>query len=127
VDDNLKSALHYSAQYGDSDICRMLLSCGADATALDYGHLTSLHLAAYCNRIETVKVLLAFESGRKSVNQGAEDDETALSRAAEAGYIEVVRLLLAHGADISSCNSAGDSPLHLAAMMGRTEVVRVLL
>jgi ankyrin repeat protein len=127
VDENLKSALHYSSQYGDSDICRILLSCGANATAFDYGHLTPLHLSAYCNRLETVKVLLAFESARKTINEGAEDDETALSMAAEAGHTEVVKLLLAHGADLALCNSAGDSPLHLTSMTGKAEVVKVLL
>jgi ankyrin repeat protein len=127
VDENLKSALHYASQYGDSNICRILLSCGADATSFDYGHLTPLHLGAYCNRLDTLRVLLAFESARKTINEGAEDDETALSMAAEAGHKDVVQLLLDYGADLTLCNSTGDSPLHLAAMTGKTEVVGLLL
>jgi ankyrin repeat protein len=127
VDENLKSALHYACQYGDSNICRMLLSCGAKASCFDYGHLTPLHLGAYCNRLDTLRVFLSFESARKTIDDGAEDDETALSMAAEAGHKEVVQLLLDNGADFARCNSTGDSPLHLAAITGKAEVVKLLL
>ena len=53
---------------------------------------------------------------------------TGLHEAAKHGYIEVVRLLLAHGAD-PNAREAGDNtyPLHWAAAHRHMEVVRVLL
>lgn len=127
VDENSKSALHYVSQYGDSDICRLLLCCGADAGGYDYGHLTPLHLAVYCNRLETVKVLLEFERARKTIDMFTEDDDTALIIAAEGGYTRIVEVLLAYGADFGLCNSLGESPLGQAAVRGNVDVVKVLL
>ncbi|KAF8542855.1 ankyrin repeat-containing domain protein, partial [Trichophaea hybrida] len=127
VDENSKSALHYVGQYGDSDICRLLLCCGAHAGGYDYGHLTPLHLAVYCNRLETVKVLLEFDSVRKTIDMFTEDDDTALIIAAEGGYTRIVEVLLAYGANYKLCNSLGESPLDQAAVRGNADVVKVLL
>jgi ankyrin repeat protein len=127
VDDNFKSALHYASQYGDSEMVRLLLMCGAKAEEYDYGHLTPLHLAVYCNRLETVKTLLEFERVQRTIDMITEDDDTALMIAAEGGYIEILRVLLDHGADANLYNMMGESTLSLAAFRGNAESVRLLL
>ncbi|KAI5849229.1 ankyrin repeat-containing domain protein [Tricharina praecox] len=126
VDDNQKSALHYCSQYGESELCYLLLMCGAKASAFDYGHLTPLHLAVTCNRSETLRVLLGFESVRRTIDMGTEDDDTALILAAEAGYIEIVTMLLEHGANFNLRNFTGDSPLSLAELNGNHQIVGAL-
>lgn len=56
-------------------------------------------------------------------------DYTPLSLAASGGHIEVIKLLLRHGAEINSRTGSklGISPLMLAAMNGHTEAVHLLL
>lgn len=56
-------------------------------------------------------------------------DYTPLSLAASGGYVEVIQLLLRHGAEINSRTGSklGISPLMLASMNGHTLAVRLLL
>ncbi len=44
----------------------------------------------------------------------------ALHRAASKGHTEIARLLIAHGADVNSKGEMGWTPLHFAALRGRT-------
>ena len=56
-------------------------------------------------------------------------DYTPLSLAASGGYTNIIKLLLAHGAEINSRTGSklGISPLMLAAMNGHTAAVKLLL
>lgn len=50
-----------------------------------------------------------------------------ISRAARAGHLEIVELLLKHGVDPNYRNAAGGSPLVLAIQRGHFDLVRFLL
>jgi Lysine methyltransferase/Ankyrin repeats (many copies) len=52
---------------------------------------------------------------------------SALHMAAGNGHVDMVRLLIHFGANISAVNAAGNTPLHWAASNGHTPVVKVLL
>jgi ankyrin repeat protein len=43
------------------------------------------------------------------------------------GHVDVIRALIARGADIAAPNKAGETPLHLAVMLGQTAAVDTLL
>ena len=84
-----------------------------------------LYLAIYRNDIAEVKRLLSsgldvtikYEVGRSPLIEAC----VLLDR------LEMVKLLLAHGADPNVVNSDGDTPLHIMAKFGETEKCKVLL
>ena len=58
---------------------------------------------------------------------GEYNSHTALIKACEKGYLEIVKCLLAAGADKDKANSYGWTPLIRAAGGGHVEIVRLLL
>ena len=84
-----------------------------------------LQEAAFKGDITQVKKLL--DEGH-NVNHALGDGETALTSAMRSRRVDVVRLLLAKGADVNTENSPSDrTPLMLAADSGDTEMMKILL
>ena len=82
--------------------------------------------AAFMGDVERVKDLLK----KNPLLRNAVDiatQETPLHRAADNGHIEVVRILLDHGAYINAQDALGCTPLHLATMKDDAEIVELLL
>jgi ankyrin repeat protein len=93
---------------------------------------TELHQAALHNNVPIVRGLLAQADSGAMVNQVDGNGDTALIVAARHGFLEVVKLLLAHRDAILHnlvirADANGDSPLHIAAKLGHTSVVDFLL
>ena len=86
---NGKSPLHYAAQFGYTDMVKLLLDAGADPNMSDSWGLTPLHWAS--------------EPSTEDVDQA-----TAMS---------VVKLLLNSGADPNKADKQGRTPLHSAAQV----------
>jgi pectate lyase len=81
----------------------------------------SLQEAASIGDIALVRSIL-----RKEVGVDSWDDslrKTALQRAAISGHKDIVKLLIAHGAEV---NRGSTTALHYAAQYGRTEIVELL-
>jgi hypothetical protein len=55
------------------------------------------------------------------------DGRTALHQASSVGNIWVVKLLIAHGADVNAKNSIGETSLHLASRFGHLEAAQFLI
>eukprot|EP00808_Paulinella_micropora_P026565 g25625.t1 len=103
---------------------------------------SALIWAAEAGQVQVMEALLkrlgAFEKGarlagrknsiiRRVLDAPGYVGNTALSRACRRGHAEVVRLLLAAGANPDLCNSKLQYPMHFAAFQQHKEVVRVLL
>lgn len=95
---------------------RLLLSHGASTDPSD------LAVAASVGDIENVALLLA---NIKDVSPKLL--LKALSRAVQMGHVEPVQLLVKNGAEVNGGDSDRVTPLMWAAMMHRTEMVKVLL
>ena len=69
--------------------------------------------------LQVVELLLTRGANKEHRNVS---DYTPLSLAASGGYVNIIKLLLAHGAEINSRTGSklGISPLMLAAMNGHT-------
>ncbi|MCY3664953.1 MAG: ankyrin repeat domain-containing protein [Gemmatimonadetes bacterium] len=59
--------------------------------------------------------------------EGEEDNDTALMKAAYGGHLEVVKFLLANWADIKAENQQGETVLTFAAAGGHLDVVKFLM
>jgi ankyrin repeat protein len=97
---------HQAARAGDAAaISQAAITDPTALTAGDSEKDTPLHLAAYHNKIEVVKVLLA----QRNVDVNARNvvGQTPLILAAKAGHLEVVRLLLVASADTRIADSRG--------------------
>jgi len=119
------SALLWAAEQNHADVVQVLVARGANASArtktvisegrrgpgAPSGGLTGLMLAARENAIETVQVLLAANA---LVNQQSAEGHTALLAAVQNANVEISKLLIEHGADVSLANDRGWNPLYMA-------------
>jgi ankyrin repeat protein len=100
--------------------------CGADVNAPDgKTGIPPLILAAFDGEVEEVRALL---KGGANVNICT--DETPLMAAARKGYdaehVEIVKILLAHGADVNATDPLGSSAVRLAQRKGLSNMVNLL-
>ncbi|NLB60041.1 MAG: ankyrin repeat domain-containing protein [Lentisphaerae bacterium] len=122
--------LHWAVMEDRTDMVRWLLAQGADANARDRYGMTPLHKAAAFNRYTSASMLL--EQGADPLAYGIKYGVMQLAPihlAAEAGYSQLVQLLLERGVDIN-LPTAGQNQvtaLHMAAAKGRSEVLELLL
>jgi len=141
------SGLDIAARQGNSDMCRLLLDLGAShhsrgsdyrmpwQLALLYGHdslFDMLYLppvrrspsplawAAYLNKKALCERFLS------EPNSDPSERQIALYWAIKGGSVDMVRLLIEHGIDITASTPNG-TPLYMAASGGHAALVRFLI
>ncbi|EPQ17363.1 Ankyrin repeat and SAM domain-containing protein 1A [Myotis brandtii] len=118
-----ETALHCAAQYGHTEVVKVLLEELTDPTMRNNKFETPLDLAALYGRLEVVKMLLNAHPNLLSCNT---KKHTPLHLAARNGHRAVVQVLLDAGMD-SNYQTEKGSALHEAALFGKTDVVHILL
>ncbi|XP_049621194.1 ankyrin repeat and SAM domain-containing protein 1A isoform X2 [Suncus etruscus] len=118
-----ETALHCAAQYGHTEVVKVLLEELTDPTMRNNKFETPLDLAALYGRLEVVKMLLNAHPNLLSCNT---KKHTPLHLAARNGHKTVVQVLLDAGMD-SNYQTEKGSALHEAALFGKTDVVQILL
>ncbi|KAJ5636849.1 uncharacterized protein N7484_010162 [Penicillium longicatenatum] len=117
-------ALSQAAEWGHENVVRLLFNAGADINGLSHTGDTALSQAAMNGHLDIVRFLL--DNGALP-DHTAYPRKTALYKAVEQDRPEVVRVLLQHGADPNLPESIRAwTPLTLAAMHGRTEMLAML-
>jgi ankyrin repeat protein len=121
------TALHWSAERGDSDIASMLVSAGARVESTTrLGAYRPLHLAAKNGHTSVVRELL--QAGALPNPGTTTGVVTPLHLAAASGSASSVAMLLEYGADVDRGETAwGQTPLMFAAAAGRVRAIRALL
>ncbi|CAL9703338.1 unnamed protein product [Knipowitschia caucasica] len=118
-----ETPLHCAAQYGHTQVVRLLLEELTDPTMRNNKFETPLDLAALYGRLEVVRLLLSAHPNLLSCNT---KKHTPLHLASRNGHLHVVEVLLDAGMDINYETEKG-SALHEAALYGKTDVVQKLL
>jgi hypothetical protein len=87
---------------------------------------TPLHYAALWGLHFMVELLIN-EHSQNVNSQDFTDSATPLHLASKRGHLEVARMLIERGADVSAQDKDGQTPLHLASQAGRVNVARMLV
>jgi ankyrin len=112
-----QTPLHLASYYGNIEIVCLLLDHGADPEAAE-GNMGQkpLHRVAcgeYKSQEDGVRVAQLLLERGADVNTRCDDHQTPLHLASYLGNIEIVRLLLNHGADPEAAEgNMGEKPLH---------------
>ena len=127
--------LHYAAAGGYLAIVKLLLDHKADVNVKARNGRTPLHAAADFNRLEIVKLLLAHQANPNA----SASDGTPLGLAVRNRNAEMVKALIAAGADVNAKGVPVDSnpqalnagnilvPLAYTARVGDLALARILL
>jgi ankyrin repeat protein len=106
----------------DPRVMQSLLDRGFDANALDPGGQHALYLALQDGSLKVAETLIAWP--KTNVEWRTAKDESPLMMAALKGQTDLVRKLIARGADV---NKTGWTALHYAATSGHVAIIQMLL
>ena len=119
------TALHYSCRYGHVDIVRTLVKHKDNVNARTDSGDTPLTLATRNKHDNVVHALLS--DSQCLVDAKGLDGYTALQYSCKYGHVDIVRTLVKHKANVNTKTDSGDTPLTLAAIYKRDNVVHALL
>jgi hypothetical protein len=120
--------LHSATQNGHLEVVKFLVEQQADVTTKDTAGWTPLHSATQNGHLEVVKFLVEQQA---DVTTKGTARWTPLHLAARNGHLEVVKYLVQtakeFGSDISTPDTFGETPLHVAIYHSRGEEAKVLI
>ncbi|TGO12271.1 hypothetical protein BTUL_0091g00150 [Botrytis tulipae] len=117
------SVISTAAEFGSTDVVKLLAERNADVNVSGDEGVTPIYLAARSNKPETVQLLLDLGANLE-MDEKLNDGWGPLHIAFD--FVEVVRILLQNGADITRASSGGNI-LFLASRNNHIDVVRVCL
>lgn len=133
-DNNGYTALHSVIRYGFIEAAKLLIANGANAnTKTKYGD-TPLHIAASQRHKEIVELLIekidntdtiGSSSAGSSIDETNHDGKTLLVESIERRDINLIKQLIAKGADVNAICKGGNTALHVAA--GDLEIYNLLI
>uniref|UniRef100_A0A3B4V748 KN motif and ankyrin repeat domains 1a n=1 Tax=Seriola dumerili TaxID=41447 RepID=A0A3B4V748_SERDU len=130
ADGNGNTALHYSVSHSNFQVVKKLLV--ADVCSVNQQNkagYTPIMLAALA-AVETPKDMHIVEElfSKGDVNaRASQAGQTGLMLAVSHGRMDMVRALLAHGADVNVQDDEGSTALMCASEHGHVEIVKLLL
>jgi uncharacterized protein len=128
-DGTRQSAFLIATSEGYVDLLKLTIAAGADVRRTDAHDGTGLIRAVACGHVEIVRELL--QTTDIAIDHANRRGWTALLEAIVSGnsgapHTQVIRLLVAAGADVGRADAAGVTPLAHARRRGRTHIVEIL-
>lgn len=125
------TALALAAHFGHTSVMRLLLDRGADANRLATHRLavTPLHAALFGRQVDAALLLIERGADVRLARGGSgwkRAGWTPLHYAAGMGFVSLVGPLLARGADPSSIDEEGKTPLDVALDSNHHHIVAIL-
>ncbi|XP_046572743.1 putative ankyrin repeat protein RF_0381 [Haliotis rubra] len=114
-----------AASEGRKDMFDFLLQNGADLSHADKHRNNILHRTCQGGNMELVKYVLA--QNIVKINSRSDDGSSPAMEAAHAGHIEVLKLLVSEGADLTFLTEDKDNILHVALQSKHMDTVKYVL
>ncbi|KAI9931980.1 hypothetical protein AWENTII_010289 [Aspergillus wentii] len=111
-----KMPLHLACRAGNTAMVSRLLVAGATLTMMDSEGLTPFQYAVYSDRFEAAELILTSSNSDSGICQQKDEKGRSLLHnhlASSCCSVEMVRILLNHGASIDEIDAKGNSPLSL--------------
>ena len=122
VDKDNATALIHAARFASPETGKLLLANGANIEAINNQQQTPLLAAAFHGNTNMARVLVEKGANVEAVDR---NNRTALLLAAR--NLDLVSLLIAHGADVGKAEIGGAVPLHWATYYGAMAPMEALL
>jgi ankyrin repeat protein len=122
-----QTALHWAALEGHKEVVTYLLDHGAQPSHQSHLGNTPLMLAARMDRPRVVLLLLEHMGGQGLEAICRHEGHTALHLVVYGGRVELVPILLDHGARADTTSRHGTSALQTAVYRGHVEIVKLLV
>lgn len=119
-----ETPLMLAARFNEEDVVEFLAENGASLECQDEDGFNPFHHAVMGGNIRNVLRLI--ELGADALKVSLYEEVSAMHLAAENGHVDVITLLLEHGADVNQVDREGVTPVLLAAKRGHLEALRLL-
>jgi ankyrin repeat protein len=123
--ERLVELLFDAARMGRQEMIPALLQAGVDIEVTDAKGYTPLVIASYNGQADATAVLLA--AGAKVDGAADARGNTVLMGVCFKGYAEIAQVLIDAGADVNRRNGVGQTALMMAALVGMTAIIDLLL
>ena len=121
----LNNAFLDAAFQGHLDAVLYFLDKGALTNAIDDQGCTALHNAVTEHHVEVTEQLLARDKLLVNIKDAL--GYSPLYRAVQKGFRDMVKILIAKGADVNSMNNVGETPLAWIQLYGKDEALEEML
>ena len=91
------------------------------------GEWTALHVASLCGKAKTVSTILRLTKQITTIDSLSPEGTTALHIASSRGLMDVISILLSHGASTEIEDTKGQAAIALAVASGQLGIVQLLL
>jgi len=120
-----ETALSLASDAGKVELMTLLLDHGAQTETKDSKHQTAIFHAIKSGKTDAVKLLLDHKA---SPNGLSTDGDTPLIEAVESSdnALDLVKLLVTHGAHVNDANGSGYTAVELAAGFGKVDILNYL-